>query len=235
MCPTGQRAGTADRRAEERPAKNDRLSCSRFLANFQKLLAHVLSYAIVVLFREALAAGANRDAMVSGLSRLCDAVRSTPQPSPTPVVTVGRNDTVPVARVPVLRVAMNEIGASPSTAGGLPHQASSQPGEIGTTPHEATPRSSRLVPPPEPTLEQVLQASQQPRTSLREVVRWEVATLRNQLFKVGALVKASVRRIGFHFSSHWPRQELFCRICQAVSDYVERYRQRCLLPTGPPG
>lgn len=133
-----------------------------------------------------------RTAWFSDLSGLCDAGRSTAQASPTPVVTVGRNEAVPVARVAVVRVPVNAIG--------------------------------------------VLQASQlEPRTSLREVVRWEVATLRNQLFKVGALVKASVRRIWFHFSSHWPRQELFCRICQAVSDYVERYRQRYLLPTGPPG
>jgi hypothetical protein len=55
---------------------------------------------------------------------------------------------------------------------------------------------------------------------LPEVASAEVATLRGQLFKVGAVVKTSVRRIWFHFSSTWPRQALFQRICQAVDRFA---------------
>jgi hypothetical protein len=53
-----------------------------------------------------------------------------------------------------------------------------------------------------------------------EVATAEVATLRSQLFKVGAVVNTSVRRIWFHFSSTWPGRELFVRICAAVDGFV---------------
>jgi hypothetical protein len=55
-----------------------------------------------------------------------------------------------------------------------------------------------------------------------EVARAEVATLRGQLFKVGAVVQTSVRRVWFHFSSSWPRRGLFERICHAVDHFVEQ-------------
>jgi hypothetical protein len=48
----------------------------------------------------------------------------------------------------------------------------------------------------------------------------EVATLRSQLFKVGAVVNTSVRRIWFHFSSTWPGRALFAQICTAVDGFV---------------
>ncbi len=53
-----------------------------------------------------------------------------------------------------------------------------------------------------------------------EVATAEVATLRGQLFKVGAVVQVSVRRIWFHFSSTWPRRQLLMRICEAIDRFV---------------
>ena len=53
-----------------------------------------------------------------------------------------------------------------------------------------------------------------------EVAHVEVATLRGQWFKVGAVVQTSVRRIWFHFSSTWPRRQLFLRICQAIDHFA---------------
>jgi hypothetical protein len=56
--------------------------------------------------------------------------------------------------------------------------------------------------------------------NIPEVATAEVATLRGRLFKVGAVVKTSVRRIWFHFSSTWPRRDLLARVCDAVDDFV---------------
>ena len=53
-----------------------------------------------------------------------------------------------------------------------------------------------------------------------EVAAAEVSTLRGQLFKVGAVVQTSVRRIWFHFSSTWPRRCLFARVCEAVDCFA---------------
>lgn len=66
--------------------------------------------------------------------------------------------------------------------------------------------------------------------AVTEVAHVEVATLRNQVFKVGAVVETSVRRIWFHFSSTWPRRSLFLRICQAIDDFAVQ-----LLPAAPAG
>ena len=55
---------------------------------------------------------------------------------------------------------------------------------------------------------------------LPEVAKAEVSTLRSQLFKVGAVVNTSLRRIWLHFSSSWPRRALFARICEAVDGFV---------------
>jgi hypothetical protein len=57
-------------------------------------------------------------------------------------------------------------------------------------------------------------------TAVPEVATAEVATLRGQFFKVGAVVNTGVRRIWFHFSSTWPRHALFARICDAVDCFV---------------
>jgi Transposase DDE domain group 1 len=53
-----------------------------------------------------------------------------------------------------------------------------------------------------------------------EVATAEVSTLRQRLWKVGAIVKTSVRRIWFHFSEAWPQRELFVRVYQAVRQFV---------------
>ena len=61
---------------------------------------------------------------------------------------------------------------------------------------------------------------QEANESVPEVAGKEVATLRQQLFKAGAVVETSVRRIWIHFSSHWPHRSLFVRICEAVDRYL---------------
>jgi Transposase DDE domain group 1 len=61
--------------------------------------------------------------------------------------------------------------------------------------------------------------------ALPELARAEVSTLRQKLWKVGAVVKTSVRRIWFHFSETWPQRQLFTAACQAVRDFVQTLRQ----------
>ena len=53
-----------------------------------------------------------------------------------------------------------------------------------------------------------------------ELATAEVGTARVRLFKVGALVKTTHRRIWFHLASHWPGRNVFVRASQAVSIYV---------------
>ena len=62
-------------------------------------------------------------------------------------------------------------------------------------------------------------------TAIPEVAKAEVSTLRQKLWKVGAVVKTSVRRIWFHFSETWPHRDLFVRVYQAVQQFVA-----CLRP-----
>ena len=56
--------------------------------------------------------------------------------------------------------------------------------------------------------------------AIPEVAKAEVHTLRTMLWKVGALVKTSVRRIWFHFSETWPHRELFQRVHAALKEFV---------------
>jgi Transposase DDE domain group 1 len=60
--------------------------------------------------------------------------------------------------------------------------------------------------------------------ALPEVAKAQVSTLRPLLWKVGAVVQTSVRRIWFHFSETWPHRELFVRVYQAVQDFVHSLR-----------
>jgi Transposase DDE domain group 1 len=60
--------------------------------------------------------------------------------------------------------------------------------------------------------------------ALPEVARAEVGTLRQRLWKVGAVVQTSVRRIWFHFAATWPDRELFVRVYRAVQQFVGRLR-----------
>ncbi len=57
-----------------------------------------------------------------------------------------------------------------------------------------------------------------------EVAQAEVSTLRQRLWKVGAIVQTSVRRIKFHFSSSWPNRELFVQVYEAIRQFVQRLR-----------
>ena len=61
--------------------------------------------------------------------------------------------------------------------------------------------------------------------AIPEIAKAEVSTLRQKLWKVGAVVKTSVRRIWFHFSETWPHRVLFVRVYQAVQDFVQSLRQ----------
>ena len=54
-----------------------------------------------------------------------------------------------------------------------------------------------------------------------EVATAELGTVRTKLFKVGAVVKTSVRRIWFHFSETWPYRELFVRVQKALDRFVD--------------
>ena len=74
---------------------------------------------------------------------------------------------------------------------------------------------------------------QEANASVPEVAGKEVATLRQQLFKAGAIVETSVRRIWIHFSGHWPRRSLFVRICEAGDRYLAGFLLEPTV-TGPP-
>ena len=66
--------------------------------------------------------------------------------------------------------------------------------------------------------------------SVPEVARAEVSTLRQRLWKVGAIVRTSVRRISFHFSETWPNRELWIRTHQAVMQFIEQLPRASALP-----
>jgi len=53
-----------------------------------------------------------------------------------------------------------------------------------------------------------------------EIAEHQLQTVRSRLFKVGALVQVSVRRIWFRISSSWPNGDLLGRVCRAVADYT---------------
>jgi len=55
-----------------------------------------------------------------------------------------------------------------------------------------------------------------------EMATAEVSTWRQRLWKVGAVVKTSVRRIWFHFSETWPFAELWQRAHAAALAWAER-------------
>lgn len=62
-------------------------------------------------------------------------------------------------------------------------------------------------------------------TSIAEVAQAEVSTLRQRLWKVGAVVKTRVRRIWFHLSTSWPNRRLFERVYVAVQQYLISLRR----------
>jgi DDE family transposase len=57
-------------------------------------------------------------------------------------------------------------------------------------------------------------------SSVPEVATASVNTLRQRLWKVGAVVVTGVRRITFHFSQTWPYRGVWCRVLSAVKAFV---------------
>jgi hypothetical protein len=55
-----------------------------------------------------------------------------------------------------------------------------------------------------------------------EVATATVSTLRQRLWKIGAVVVTSVRRIWFHLSETWPYRELWGRVLAAVQAFVRQ-------------
>jgi hypothetical protein len=55
-----------------------------------------------------------------------------------------------------------------------------------------------------------------------EVATASVSTLRQRLWKIGALVVSGVRRIWFHLSETWPYRELWGRVLAAVQAFVRQ-------------
>lgn len=66
-----------------------------------------------------------------------------------------------------------------------------------------------------------------------EIATLEVQTARARLFKVGALVKTSVRRIWFRLSSAWPMHDVFDRACDAVRAFAAKVRDAAGTRLGP--
>jgi Transposase DDE domain group 1 len=56
--------------------------------------------------------------------------------------------------------------------------------------------------------------------SVPEVATASVSTLRQRLWKVGAVVVTGVRRICLHFSQTWPYRALWCRVLSGVNAFV---------------
>ena len=59
-----------------------------------------------------------------------------------------------------------------------------------------------------------------------ELATMEVGTARSRLFKVGALVQITHRRIWFHLASHWPGRGLFVAAGRAVESFVSTLHER---------
>lgn len=53
-----------------------------------------------------------------------------------------------------------------------------------------------------------------------ELRTMEVGTARSRLFKVGAVVQATTRRIWFHVASHWPGREMLIAATKAVQEHI---------------
>jgi len=81
-------------------------------------------------------------------------------------------------------------------------------------------------------------AKQQTDETPNELATMEVGTARARLFKVGALVEVTHRRIWFHVASHWPGRGLFVSACAAVQSFVatlhQRWQEWDLFPGGVP-
>jgi hypothetical protein len=63
-----------------------------------------------------------------------------------------------------------------------------------------------------------------------EVATAQVSTLRQRLWKVGAVVCVGVRRITFHIAAAWPGRELWGRVQTAVASFVNQLSTREAVP-----
>lgn len=54
-----------------------------------------------------------------------------------------------------------------------------------------------------------------------EIAKHHLSSVRPLVFKVGALVESSVRRVWFHLSSTWPGRDLFTRVCRDVNTFTQ--------------
>jgi hypothetical protein len=61
--------------------------------------------------------------------------------------------------------------------------------------------------------------------SVPEMARAHVSTWRLRLWKVGALLKTSVRRIWFHLSETWPHLDLLFRVHRAALAHLDTLRE----------
>ncbi len=61
--------------------------------------------------------------------------------------------------------------------------------------------------------------------AIPEMAHAEVSTWRQRLWKVGAVVVTTARRIWFHFSETWPYRDLWGRVHEAAMAFVEQLRQ----------
>src|SRR5581483_4574213 len=59
--------------------------------------------------------------------------------------------------------------------------------------------------------------------SVPEVATATIPTLRQQLWKVGAVLVTSARRVWLHVSAQWPGQDLWRRVDAAVRRYVQAW------------
>lgn len=66
-----------------------------------------------------------------------------------------------------------------------------------------------------------------------EMAHADVSTWRQRLWKVGALVVNTPRRIWFHFSESWPYRDLWQRVHQAVSAYLAQLNHPSTAGPGP--
>lgn len=62
-------------------------------------------------------------------------------------------------------------------------------------------------------------------SAVPEMAQAEVSTWRQRLWKVGAVVVTTARRICFHFSESWPYRALWVRVHQAVMAFVNQLPQ----------
>jgi Transposase DDE domain group 1 len=62
--------------------------------------------------------------------------------------------------------------------------------------------------------------------AIPETATAAVGTLRQRLWKVGAVVVTGARRIWLHVSETWPHRNLWVRVQQAVQAFVARLQGR---------